>query len=203
MKTLTEWLKELFGIESARTLVQRAHNAQNNPPAKDAQNKKNPADNASQVQANEAAAYRIFQRITGHTAGLEQFKGDLKDASKFMQSKDVPSLLPNTYDMIASLQNACSSGTCVQADLAVGGQSLVDASIASANASRDAIDKENEENEEDPLEAFLRYMYRLLTGKEPLDSDGNETNEYKVWRAEYILELGDAFVELYNARNTS
>lgn len=163
--------------------------------------------NASLLQGMLPAAFKYRKafraKLQTAAAGHLPFIGELKNASRFMQTNSIPEMIPGVYQMIAALQNTGITGVPINSILAFGGQALINKVASGASSARDSIEKENNELEENSLEAFLRALYRLLKELEPLDAEGNETAEYKAWRAEYILTLGDEFIELYNSRVTS
>lgn len=195
MVGLVDWLKNITTPEKAyKEFVRRAKRTFKNEIGK--------AD-IPNMHISKDMAHRAKTRLNEVAMGFLQFKGELKDASKFMQSNQIPPVIKNAYEMIASLKNTGASGLNINSIAAMGGATLIAEALSFASSYQSSIEQENTENEEDPLEAFLRGIYRILFELEPLDENGVETPEYIKWRDVYILTLGDEFVEFYNSRKTS
>ena len=148
---------------------------------------------ALQGQAPSDFLHRMFNRNTGKSIGLEQFKGELTDATKFLQQVGQAAVIPSAFDMLSKLKSTAGSGANINNALAVGGLSNITSAISGAAAHLASINKQNTENAEDPYEAYLRQLYREETGLEPLNDDGSETTLYTVWKAAYLA--AEALIE--------
>jgi len=145
-------------------------------------------------------AHRLFRRNLTKAPGGLQYKGELKNSTKFNKDNTIPPIFDKEYEMVAAVMNSAKSGQNIPAIEALSGQANVSAANASAAAHASNINKENEENAEDPIEALLRRIYRLITGLEPLDENGNETTPYVKFKELYqalIIEMGDDFIAYY------
>jgi hypothetical protein len=133
-------------------------------------------------------SFRKTTRNKNKAQGMEQYKGILDDATRFMQQVQMPPIFSSSFSMIQNLQNTARSGQNINHFLSVGGAQNVTTAIQQASSYFSQINKENEENEKDPIKAYLYKLYREETGKEPLDENGNETEDYKAWEIEYYLK---------------
>ena len=160
--------------------------------------------------------HRLKNRNQTKGMGLEMFSGELKDATKFMQSKQHPEVVKNAYSILENLKKTGESGQNVDSTGAVGGASNISGALASGASYQAEIAQENAENDENPLEAYLRSVYRdeqaalveekleldppvVYVALEPIDDEGVETPLYIAWRIVYALTLDDEFIEAYNA----
>lgn len=117
--------------------------------------------------------------------GMEQYKGILDDTTRFMQQVQMPPIFSSSYSMIQNLQATARSGQNINHFASVGGAQNVVTAIQNAASYFTQINNQNQETEEDSIKAFLYQLYREETGKEPLDENRNETEDYKLWEIEY------------------
>lgn len=121
--------------------------------------------------------------------GMHQYKGKLDNATNFMQDVKSPPILSSAFSILSSLQSTAKSGSNVLATKSVGGQQNITAALTSASNHFSQIQKENEQNEKDSLEQYLRQLYEEITGKSPLDDKGKETKEYSLWKQIYNITM--------------
>lgn len=116
-------------------------------------------------------------------------KGDLKKVENFMRQFNIPFAIPQTPSILDSLTQVGKSGGLFKAEDAVGGMSNILGAIQFAQNFLSNIQKQNKQNQKDPLLEWLYELYRQLFKKEPLDENGKETEEYKIWKAQYLAGL--------------
>jgi hypothetical protein len=96
-------------------------------------------------------------------------------------------LIPGALKMAQNLQKSVSGGGISNVFTSVGGVGNLAGAIAGIGAiSKTAADNKPNDEEMNELEEELRRLYKLLTGQEPLDVNGQETNEYKAWKQLYL-----------------
>ena len=137
---------------------------------------------------------KIFKKGGGpFTVGSFPFNsGDMTDPVKYIQSKigTKGEIIPNALSMAQSLKQFGQKGINVNSILSVGGMGNITGAISGISSLISSNSKENTDKEEaEDLEAELRQLYRELFEKEPLNSQGLETEDYKKWKAEYLSNV--------------
>lgn len=111
---------------------------------------------------------------------------------KEMQALASPELVKNALSMVQNLRGTIDGGLNIPMVDSVGGiQNILGAlqSIASMfSAAKDT--KAQAQQKKNILESELRRIYTATTNLSPLDMFGNETPEYKTWRAAYLQATG-------------
>lgn len=118
-------------------------------------------------------------------------KGDLLNLQKFMQTNNIPSMIPNALQMIEQLKQTVKQGLNIKMVDSVGGlQNILSALQGIASSSSKSAQSPQQENKK-LLKEELYRIYRLETNKEPLDRFGNETLDYKQWETNYLIMIGE------------
>lgn len=115
--------------------------------------------------------------------------GNVLNAPKFIEQTigQKGELIPGALKMAQNLQKSVSGGGISNVFTSVGGAGNLAGAIAGIGAiSKTAADNKPDDEEMNELEEELRRLYKLLTGQEPLDVNGQETNEYKAWKQLYL-----------------
>jgi len=115
--------------------------------------------------------------------------GSVLNAPKFIEQTigQKGELIPGALKMAQNLQKSVSGGGISNVFTSVGGVGNLAGAIAGIGAiSKTAADNKPNDEEMNELEEELRRLYKLLTGQEPLDVNGQETNEYKAWKQLYL-----------------
>ena len=115
--------------------------------------------------------------------------GNVLNAPKFIEQTigQKGELIPGALKMAQNLQKSVSGGGISNVFTSVGGAGNLAGAIAGIGAiSKTAADNKPNDEEMNELEEELRRLYKLLTGQEPLDANGQETNEYKAWKQLYL-----------------
>jgi len=115
--------------------------------------------------------------------------GNVLNAPKFIEQTigQKGELIPGALKMAQNLQKSVSGGGISNVFTSVGGAGNLAGAIAGIGAiSKTAADNKPNDEEMNELEEELRRLYKLLTGQEPLDVNGQETNEYKAWKQLYL-----------------
>jgi len=115
--------------------------------------------------------------------------GNVLNAPKFIEQTigQKGELIPGALKMAQNLQKSVSGGGISNVFTSVGGAGNLAGAIAGIGAiSKTAADNKPNDEEMNELEEELRRLYKLLTGQEPLDVNGQENNEYKAWKQLYL-----------------
>lgn len=115
--------------------------------------------------------------------------GDLKNVVEFAKQFQIPEQFSKSYDMASNLLNTAKSGKNILANLSVGGAQNIASALSFASAFQANTKKQNDANEKDPYEEFLKYLYKETTKLEPLDANEKPTPEYKLWKTLYLASL--------------
>lgn len=141
----------------------------------------------------------IFKKVkVPHTIGsFKHFKGDksLINATKF--AKDLlgekGNLIKNGFDILESMKANGKKGLNIPAFSFMGGTNLINnalSDIASMIQANSPSEKSKEQKEElDVLEELLRALYKEISGLEATHPNGDETQEYVQWKAQYLKAL--------------
>ncbi len=134
------------------------------------------------------------------TMGGFAFLGELKNSVKFAQQVGAPEQFAKSFAMATNLLNVAEQGKNILANKSVGGLENIMAAINFASAFQAATAKQNQANQKDPYEEYLKALYRETTQLEPLDAAGKPTPEYTLWRTLYLASLdllvSEAFLQL-------
>lgn len=129
---------------------------------------------------------RMIRNDVINSIGMHQFKGELKSATDFMKQVASPVILESTFAMLDKLKQTAQSGANILANLSVGGIGNITSALSAASSFAAAIQKQNTDNDADPLETFLRALYLKLTGLSAVDANGVVTTAYTIWKAAYL-----------------
>lgn len=123
------------------------------------------------------------------TVSKKKYEGEPK-ADVDLKKAGHPETVKNAYDMIDKLRNTIKQNSeQPKMEDAVGGMGNILGALSSvASLFQQAQQRVQNQKQEKKkvLESYLRQYYTDHTGKDPLDIFGNETPDYKAWRAEYL-----------------
>ena len=137
---------------------------------------------------------KIFKK-GGGPFGIGSFPfnaGDMTDPVKFVQSKigTKGEIIPNAIQMTQTLKQIGQGGLNIDSISSVGGLGNITGALSGISSLISSKSKSNTDKEEaEDLEAQLRQLYRDLFNKEPLNTKGLETEDYKKWKAEYLSNV--------------
>ncbi len=137
---------------------------------------------------------KIFKK-GGGPFGIGPFpfnSGDMTDPVKYIQSKigTKGEIIPNALQMSQTLKQIGLKGLNIDSLSSVGGLGNITGALSGISSLISSKSKANTDKEEaEDLEAQLRQLYRELFEKEPLNSQGLETEDYKKWKAEYLSNV--------------
>lgn len=166
--------------------------------------KGSPRDIAKKCQASKEYDFcQVAKHAEKIGMGAKAFKGEIKNAIKFAQQIGAPEQFTKSFEMATKLLETAKNGQNILASLSVGGAQNIASALSAASAFQAATKKQNDANEKDPYEEFLKALYKEVTTLDPLDSNEKPTPEYKLWKALYLLaiELGvsEAFLDACRA----
>lgn len=130
------------------------------------------------------------QNLGGFPRQRGSFLNATKNTKELLGRKG--EIIPNELDMILSLQQkAKGGGLHNNFSLVAGAQNVMQALQGIMQLVNNVKGKEKKKDDEDEqsLEEYLRALYKEQTGKEPLDENGNETEEYQAWKTEMLLQI--------------
>lgn len=115
--------------------------------------------------------------------------GDLKNVIEFAKQFQIPEQFSKSYEMASNLLNTAKSGKNILANLSVGGAQNIASALSFASAFQANTKKQNDANDKDPYEEFLKYLYKETTTLDALDANDKPTPEYKLWKSLYLASL--------------
>lgn len=123
-------------------------------------------------------------------SSLSKTAGDMLQVHKYIESTvgKKGTIIPKSLEMAESLLQKAKTGAISSSTDLVGGASNLAQAAAGALG---IVNNNSGGNNEQALsiEEYLRRLYKEITGQDALDAQGNETPQYREWRAEMIQTL--------------